>query len=67
MFEITISGAGKATRRYDLRQLRLPSGRVAHQIGVPSDGWQQLALYYAQFCEAAKPGPITEKIRGDSA
>jgi hypothetical protein len=73
MFQITISGRDKPTRRYDLHALRLPSGKMADQIGgpdlyrelltlgvpniLPSDGWQQLALHYAEFLEAAGAKP----------
>jgi hypothetical protein len=72
VLQITISGADKATRRYDLHQLRLPSGRMAHQLGgpdlfhelrdlnvpgiLPTDGWQQLALAFAEYLETAKNG-----------
>jgi hypothetical protein len=83
MFQVTISKTGEATRRYDLHTLRLPSGRMAHQIGGPdlyaelvkigvpdvlqTDGWQQLALKFAQWRDdppAAVGGVTGSKMLG---
>jgi hypothetical protein len=78
MYQVTISGGDRPTRRYDLHELPI-GGTMAHLLGPgelyrsmlavgvpdisPHLGWYPLALRYAEFLAAAVPTSVMKSRR----
>jgi hypothetical protein len=76
MYQVTISGGDRPTRRYDLHALPI-GGTMAHLLspselfrelkllkvpGISANfGWYELALKYAEHLEATPPEPAVDR------
>ena len=80
MYQVTISGGDRPTRRYDLHALPI-AGTMAHHLMGPGElyrellklnvpgispnlGWSELALRYAEHLAAVPPDPAIDRRGG---